>query len=494
MSAVGQETVVIGAGAAGLTTALLLARLGDGSRVTVIDRNPEPGGLMRSFTRGGVACSVGVHYISAFAPGQPLRQVYDALGVTDRIPAERMGTGPDGIIDRYVFDDLTFDLPSSFEAYERALLATFPSEGAAIRTVIEALRDVGVLVNRLDSVLPTNAERLPIGVRRSCKEVFADAGCSRALRGVLSVPTALLGVSGGECPFVQYAAAHASYLLSAWRLRISGAQMADVLVDRLRALGGTLVSGEEVGHIEIADRCVTGVITASGRRIPASTVVAAVHPKILAAITAPGALRPAYRSRVERLRETPGVVVVHAIIDGERHPPQPHNTYRVWLDEEGLARDSLFLQLLPSGRPGQTLLIAVVGSEHRAWEAWAQTQTGRRGPAYAAAKARRAEQMLDEAARVLGDLRLLKTLDCFTPLSLRDWVGSPLGGAYGISRSARRFIETATLHRTGIGGLHLTGQSALAPGILGVTLGAVRTAAEIAGRAPTRAFLGLGVT
>ena len=48
----------------------------------------------------------------------------DFLGLTDRMAVERMGR--DGPIDRYLFDDFTFDLPEGFDAFAYALEQRFP--------------------------------------------------------------------------------------------------------------------------------------------------------------------------------------------------------------------------------------------------------------------------------------------------------------------------------------------------------------------------------
>ena len=84
-----QKALVIGSGVGGLSTAIILARLG--FKTTVIEKNPLPGGLMRGYTRQGLDCAVGVHYLGALDDGQVLRRLFDLLGVSEGIPVERMG-------------------------------------------------------------------------------------------------------------------------------------------------------------------------------------------------------------------------------------------------------------------------------------------------------------------------------------------------------------------------------------------------------------------
>jgi hypothetical protein len=50
-----------------------------------------------------------------------------------------------------------------------------------------------------------------------------------------------------------------------------------------------------------------------------------------------------------------------------------------------------------------------------------------------------------------------------------------------VLRSTRQLTRTALLHRTSIQGLHLAGQSVLAPGVFGTTLGSFHTVRHIIG-------------
>ena len=66
-------------------------------------------------------------------------------------------------------------------------------------------------------------------------------------------------------------------------------------------------------------------------------------------------------------------------------------------------------------------------------------------------------------------------------MTIRDWVASPNGSAYGVLRSTDQLLKTASLNRTSVKGLYLAGQSVLAPGILGTALGSLMTVKDIVG-------------
>ena len=66
------DVLVIGSGIGGLSTGLLLAN--SGFKVTVLEKNRLPGGMIRGFIRQGLECPVGVHYLGALGSGQILRR------------------------------------------------------------------------------------------------------------------------------------------------------------------------------------------------------------------------------------------------------------------------------------------------------------------------------------------------------------------------------------------------------------------------------------
>jgi all-trans-retinol 13,14-reductase len=92
------------------------------------------------------------------------------------------------------------------------------------------------------------------------------------------------------------------------------------------------------------------------------------------------------------------------------------------------------------------------------------------------------EVKLNEKVRPLtGRLDGLEIIDTYTPLTLRDWVNTPDGSAYGVMKSHQQMLSAALLNSTSIKGLYLAGQSVMAPGILGTLLGSMATTKFIVG-------------
>lgn len=469
------DVVVVGAGIGGLTTAALLAKFGQS--VTLVEANKFPGGLLRSYSREGVDCPLGVHYFGACGEGELLRTVFDLLGITGQLGLQRLGQ--DGPLDRYLYQGSVFDLPGTFDALPDALARRFPRERAAIDAVVQALRAAGAVFEIGGGGARPGGARFDDAMM-SAEEYYARLGCSRELIDVIGVPAVWLGSTVAQCPAPLHRMTLASFLLSSWRLGCTGAQLADLYVDRLLGHGGTLVTRSPVQRLLVEQGRAAGVVTGAGTTIRARRVVAAVHPKQVLAWLPDSEQVGERRRRLECLRETRSAICLHALVDARRRPPTPCHLYRIGSERERWP--VVFAQVRPSELPGHNLLTLIAAEHYQNWQAWAATRTGKRGRDYRTAKAAVARELLDLAEQFVGGVADARIIDSYTPLSVRDWVGVPEGGLYGVLRTRESMLPMAALQRALLPGLRFVGQSVAAPGLLGVTLGALRVVGDLVGR------------
>jgi phytoene dehydrogenase-like protein len=482
-----KKALIIGSGVGGLSTAIILAKLG--FQVHVIEKNHLPGGLMRSYTRDGIECSVGVHYLGSLGDGQILRRLFDFLGVTSRIPVERMGR--DGIIDKYIFDDFTFDLPEGFDLYEKNLRSAFPGEQRQITWIMKSLRHGAEKMHSLDFLFSTQNGFSTLEQSKPLGEILAELRCSPGLRGVLGVPCCWIGVPLEECPSFYHNTALATYLFSSWRLKCSGAEMANAFVERLKSLGGKIIQGKEVEKVLVNSRRVEGIQLKSGKILRAPIVVGAVHPKIVLNMLPEGAVRPSYRKRISQLEDTCGIFCVHAKVDASSHKEISYNIFKLDTDKNGNIADMRFHQLRKSERAGENILSILRSSKSELWRQWEGTRSGHRSSDYVETKEKEARRLINEAKEIFGPLQDIELLDVYTPLTIRDWVNSPGGSAYGVLRSSKQLLSAALLNRTSVKGLFLAGQSVLAPGIIGTIIGSLSTVKSIIGSEQFRKTISL---
>lgn len=473
----GKDIVVIGSGIGGLSTGILLSLLN--FRVTVVEKNPLPGGLMRSYNRSGFDCPVGVHYVGALGANEPLGRIFRILG----IPVDELfiPMGQEGVIDRYIFDDLIFDLPVGIDALEKNLQSTFPKEKIALETIMISLRDISQRMMEPSFFIDQGDPFRNMDYYRPLGELLDTLKVSPELRAVLSVPCQLIGVPINDCPVIFHHMILAGYLFSSWKLRESGSKMTDVFVRRFQELGGTLILNNGVKKISSVEGKITGVILESDAAISADAVIAAVHPKVLLHLLDNDIVRDSHRRRILGLQETEGVVAVNASISAAAHPEINHNIYRLHREPNGNINEGVFYQLHGTKSEKSNLLSIITSSLYSEWSRWANTVSGQRGIDYEEKKSRIAMTLLKNAEEIFGDLSDAQILDAYTPLTIRDYVNSPEGSCYGAMHSSSQLLKMISLNNIPVPGLCLAGQNALAPGVMGCLLGSLNAARQIAG-------------
>ena len=115
-------------------------------------------------------------------------------------------------------------------------------------------------------------------------------------------------------------------------------------------------------------------------------------------------------------------------------------------------------------------------------QAWENTTVGQRGSDYEQFKLDKAQQLIAFAERYCPGISLnTEKIVTTTPLSYRDYTGTPEGSAYGIMKNYNNPLTTLIPTRTRIPNLFLTGQSLNVHGALGVTLTSMLTCTELVG-------------
>ena len=473
----GKNIVVIGAGAGGLSAGILLSLLD--YRVTIVEKNRAPGGLMRSYARRGIDCPVGVHYVGGLSPSEPLGKMFDVLGIDVADLFYRMGDN--GVIDRYIFDDFVFDLPAGIDEYEKRLRAACPADAGALDVIMKNLRRIAGQMKEPSFFFKQGDPFQNLDHFRPMGELLNDLAVSPRLRAILAVPCQLIGVELADCPVIFHHMVAAGYLFSSWRLKDSGARMADVFASRFAELGGRLMLNQSVRKINLEKGSVASISLDTGEDLPADAAVAAIHPKTILGLLPESALRASLRQRILALEETEGVIGVQASVDAAAHAAIHHNIYRLHHNADGFIEDGVFYQIRRGNDQQSNLLSIITRSRYSDWRRWEKTLTGKRGVAYNEQKLAMACSLLKKAEAIFGPLQNLQILDVFTPLTLRDWVNCPEGSCYGVLRSAGQLLKIASLNNLPIRGLCLAGQNAMAPGLLGSILGSFNAVRQLIG-------------
>jgi len=113
---------------------------------------------------------------------------------------------------------------------------------------------------------------------------------------------------------------------------------------------------------------------------------------------------------------------------------------------------------------------------------WENTTVEKRGNDYLDFKKQHAEKLLNLVEQSFpGTIDGIESYYTSTPLTYRDYTGTPEGSVYGILKDSNDPLPTFISPRTKIENLFLTGQNLNMHGVLGVTISSVVTCSEILG-------------
>ena len=120
------DTIIIGSGMGGLTTAAILSK--EGQKVLVLERHYTAGGFTHIFKRKGYEWDVGIHYIGEVQrENSMLKKLFDY--VTD---GELKWADMGEVYDRIIIGDKSYDLVKGLENFKKQLIDYFPEEKDAI--------------------------------------------------------------------------------------------------------------------------------------------------------------------------------------------------------------------------------------------------------------------------------------------------------------------------------------------------------------------------
>ncbi len=508
------DAVVVGSGPGGLTTAAFLAAAD--KRVLVLERHDVAGGNTQVFRRhhgdDWFEFDVGVHYVGELGEGQLLRNVFESLGIGDRLSFRELD--PDGF-DTLVFPDFEFRVPASWDEYRTRLVQQFPNEKAGIDTTIEVLRGVAK-----ESRMIFGGDR-PVfdeWAFRPLSDLFDRAELSQQARAVLDHWSMLYAGAPSESAVFMHARLIDHYMGGAFYPEGGGQMIAARLVQVIEACGGEVRTLSPVERIVVEDGRARGVELGDGERIDAPQGIAnADYRRVVASLVEREPLSPGTRAWAEQAEMTLGLICVYVVVDKALEGPNTNYfllpDYRTdelheELESGTLPEGTLGAYVAMASRkdpgnpelcpPGHTnfQIMTYAPRGHGFWgveEGPADGGSYRRDELYRRRKQEVTDRLLDSAEQVLGEFRDdIVHLETATTLSHERYIHSSEGTSYGYKHSPDQSGAARPQVSTEIEGLWVVGaNTSNGHGIGGAVIGGVMCAGEILGR-PLIAEVALG--
>lgn len=471
----------------GLSCGVILAK--HGYEVSVLEQGGQAGGCLQCFERGGVRFETGMHCVGSADPGQTLFRLLDYLEVLPDIKLSRLDTTAYNVIslggERYCF-------ANGREAFIDTMLQQFPAEADSLQRYFDAVQQVADVcgLNQMQSA--QDSDVLMRSQLTSMGEVLRHTVSDPHLRDVLCGDLPLYAGVQDQTPFALHAQLMDFYNRSAFRIAGGSDGLARSMVQTIGRYGGQVLTRSKVTQVVCNDQRAVGVEVNGSRFIPADVVVSDIHPQALMPLLDTSLIRPAYRTRIESIPNTPSVFSLFLKFRAGSMPYLNSNffgyrAHHPWdcdvYDADIWPKGYLYMHHCPA-TPSAYADSGVVLTYMNASDCsrWADSTVGRRGADYKAWKQQKAEQILDLMEADFPDIR--SHIDSYytaSPLTYRDYTSTPGGSMYGIVRDVNAGPAYRISFRTRVPNLLMAGQNINSHGILGVLVGTMVTCGSLLG-------------
>jgi phytoene desaturase len=474
------EVVVVGGGVGGLAAAIRLRAAGHS--VTILERRAEVGGKLAVVERDGFRFDAGPSLLT-------LPSVFDELfrvagtSLSDVVSLQRL----DPQLRHRWPDGSGFDTHDSPDETAAAIDRFSPGEGEAYRAFEARGARIWDVSRRTFLAGPMTGARSLLGRMRSP----LDLPTVDPLRTLDAAARAAFG----DPRLVQWAGRYATYSGSSplrapatlaciasveardgvWYPMGGLGGLRDVLAEVAADSGVGVVTGAEVGTIEVTGGTVRGVRTVTGDRHRADVVVANADAEHVYAdlLPEPRALR-----RVARAGRSSSGFVVLAGLRGTT-PGLAHHT--VWFPTDGTAEQEQLAQGAFADDPTIYTCVSSVTdttqapADHENWFLLVNAPHGR-----AVDRPRYRDLLLDRLATRGVDVRSRMLFsECLGPADLADRYRSPGGAIYGTASNGRRAAFLRPGNRGSVRGLYLVGGSSHPGGGLPLVVMSARIVADL---------------
>jgi len=480
--------VIIGSGIGGLVSGFILAK--EGHSVCILEKNHHAGGNLQAFTRDGFKFSTGLHYIGSMDEGQTLHRFFKYLGILPDLKIKQLDK--EGY-DRIVFgkEDTQYSLAQGWDQFRDSLEGQFPGESAAIEGYIATVRD-SISNIPLYDLETADSFNLDFSRLNQCTMSYlGDLTKNRRLQHVLAGGNSVYHGAAHRTPLYIHSCIRNSFVSSAWKVTGGSDHLTDILLSKLSIYGGKVYTDAEVTGFSFSDDKIDGVVLKDGRKFFGKQIISNMHPAATLKLKGLENIRGGFRQRIEGLENSAGFFTLYLVFKEGFFPYLNHNLFQYYSDDyfnDEIPGDSwphTFVVYTPFYEEGQqysrtaSILTFMKNEECRKW---VDLPPDQRGQDYYDFREMKAEKLLDAVEKRYPGIRQgIEKYYVSTPVTFKDFTGSPDGSGYGILKDCKDPLRSIILPKTKIPNLYFTGQNLNIHGILGTTVSAFITCSEFIG-------------
>ena len=486
------DIVIIGSGLGGLVSGVLLGK--EGYKVLILEKNNQIGGNLQVFSRNKKIFDTGIHYIGGLDKGENLHRYFQYLGIMDDLRLKQL--------DKDGFDIVSFEghpvqykYAQGYDNFIEVMSSYFPEERAGIVKYAEKIQEVchnfPMYELKPSADIIDKIDLLEV----SAKEFINSCTSNPRLQQVLAGTNALYAGDGSKTPFYMHALVINSYIESSWRCLDGSSRIATSLSRIIRRAGGKIIKNAEVNGFDFDGDRIVKAKTKDGKEYAGDIFISNLHPAFTLDLLGENKVRKAYTKRIKSLDNSVSIFILYLSMKQDKVPYFNHNVYHhidedVWdnsnyTDKNWPPSYAMFCGANSKNPEFAETIIVMTYMKYSETEKWNNTfntkdHVSDRGADYAQFKKEKAEIVLNKLRNTYPEIvDNIEDYYTSTPLTYRDYTGTPEGSIYGISKDAKDPLKTFISPKTKVPNLYFTGQNLNMHGVLGVTITAVKTCSEI---------------
>lgn len=497
------DSIIIGSGAGGLSTALCLAR--SGQKVLVLEQHDVPGGWCHSFTLNGQRFSPGVHYIGLLDEGQSTNKLYKGLGVANDIIFFRMNKNA---YDHCLIGNYKFDYPAGIENLKKKLSFEFPNEAKNINeylTLIEKVNHELQLIPKLKGLW----QKLTVPFRTKHFGKFALFSLKRVVnwhindpmvKAILNAQCGDHGLPPSKASFPVHCSVMNHYFEGGFYPMGGGGGIVKAMTTKIKSFGGIIKTQQKVCKILLENKKVIGVELQDGIRFYAKNIVSNADPSttFLKLIGKENCSKKLLK-RLDKTRYSVTSLILFLTVDLEvtQFGIDSGNIWKFKNDDIDQHFDELIKGDITAGNEFPALFMSCTtlkdpvsfnGRYHNFeivtyvdFDSFKQfNQEEYHTPEYEVFKNKIIEKFLNTVEKIIPSVRQHIVLaELGTPKTNQFYINSTRGNVYGTEKTLRQIGPFAYKNKTEFENLYLCGASTLSHGVTGATYSGLETAAQI---------------
>ena len=500
------DSIIVGSGAGGLTSALCLARAGQ--KVLLLEQHDVPGGWCHSFTLNGQRFSPGVHYVGLIDEGEGTNEILRGLGVANDLVFFEMNR--EGYEHCHIGDE-KFSMPAGIENLKAELCKRFPEETKAIvkyldlvNTIYKQLMVIPSMSGFWDHVtVPYKTRYVGKYGLFTLKRVIDWHIKDPLLKAILNVQCGDHGLPPFKASFLVHSVLMAHYFDGGFYPMGGGGGFVKAFTKRIKSLGGEIRTQAKVERILVEQGRAVGVRLENGEVIHSDRVISNADPNTtFLNLVGEGNISKKLKKRLNNTKYsvTSLIMFLTLDIDVTKYGIDSGNIWKISESDLDAVYGNLTKNDILNGDEFNGVFLSCTtlkdpasfnGRYHNFeivtfldYSAFEQFENGTdyHTEAYAVFKDQLVHKMLNTVERLIPDARKhIIQAELGTPMTNNFYVNSTRGNVYGTEKTLRGVGPFAFKAKTEIKDLYLTGASTLSHGVGGATNSGMETAAKILG-------------